>query len=252
MSDALTELLAIMARLRDPEIGCPWDVEQDFHSIAPYTIEEAYEVAEAIHRAEPEELKQELGDLLFQVVFHAQMAREKGWFDFEAVTRAIAEKMLRRHPHVFGEAEIDSAEAQTANWEALKAAEREAKGCSVLDDVPHALPALMRAEKLQKRAARLGFDWPEADPVYNKVLEELEEVRQADANSKAREEEIGDLLFACANLARHYGLDPEEALRQANRKFERRFRAIEPSIGERTTLEEMEAEWMKVKTAQRG
>lgn len=255
MSSAIAELLAIMARLRDPQTGCPWDVEQDFHTIAPYTIEEAYEVAEAIARRQPEELKQELGDLLFQVVFHAQMASERGWFDFERVAQAIGEKMIRRHPHVFGEAEIGSADAQTANWEAMKAEERKAKGNSALDDVPHALPALIRAEKLQKRAARLGFDWPDAAPVYDKIEEELAEVRQAACEPAATDdvaEELGDLLFACANLARHYGVDPEEALRRANRKFERRFRAIEPTITEDSTLEQMEAEWVKVKISHRG
>jgi ATP diphosphatase len=250
MSTTLAELLSIMAKLRDPNGGCPWDLEQDFATIAPYTIEEAYEVAEAIHRGDPEELKQELGDLLLQVVFHAQMAKEKGWFDFHDVAQAIGEKMIRRHPHVFGDQKIETAEAQTANWEAIKAEERKAKSTSVLDDVPHALPALMRAEKLQKRAARLRFDWPEAAPVYDKIAEELDEVREAVGDADRLEDELGDLFFACANLARHYKVDPEEALRRANRKFERRFRAIEPGITPETTLEEMEAAWVRVKKSE--
>lgn len=240
-----------MTRLRDPEDGCPWDVEQDFASIAPYTIEEAYEVAEAIHRNDPEEIKQELGDLLLQVVFHAQMAKEAGWFDFDAVAQAIGDKMVRRHPHVFGDASIESAEAQTENWENIKAEERRKKATgSVLDDVPHALPALMRAEKLQKRAARIGFDWPSVEPVFDKVQEEIIEIKAAGDNPAQLEEEIGDLLFTCANLARHFKIDPEEALRKANRKFERRFREVERTIEDSSTLEDMEAQWQAVKATE--
>lgn len=249
--DSITQLLTIMARLRDPKNGCPWDIEQNFATIAPYTIEEAYEVAEAIHANNPEEIKQELGDLLLQVVFHAQMAKEIGWFDFNAVAQAIGDKMIRRHPHVFGDATIETAEAQTENWEVIKAEERKKKATgSVLDDVPYALPALMRAEKLQKRAARIGFDWPEVGPVFDKCEEELEEIRAAAGNPEQIEEEIGDLLFTCANLARHYKIDPEEALRKANRKFERRFRAVERQMKPESTLDEMEAHWQAVKAAE--
>lgn len=226
-------------------------MEQDFASIAPYTIEEAYEVAEAIHRNDPEEIKQELGDLLLQVVFHAQMAKEAGWFDFDAVAQAIGDKMVRRHPHVFGDASIESAEAQTENWENIKAEERRKKATgSVLDDVPHALPALMRAEKLQKRAARIGFDWPSVEPVFDKVQEEIIEIKAAGDNPAQLEEEIGDLLFTCANLARHFKIDPEEALRKANRKFERRFREVERTIEDSSTLEDMEAQWQAVKATE--
>jgi MazG family protein len=234
---ALAALLGVMAKLRDPVDGCPWDLEQSFATIAPYTIEEAYEVAEAIQRhgeglpGALGELKEELGDLLFQVVFHARMAEERGAFNFADVAEAITAKMLARHPHVFGAAEARNAEEQTRHWEALKAEERAAKqpNAGVLDDVPQALPALMRAEKLTKRAGRIGFDWPAPEPVFDKLEEELEELREAmgQKDQAAIAEEMGDVLFVVANLARKLNVDPEEALRQANAKFTRRFRHME-------------------------
>src|SRR5215831_14953794 len=232
MSRPLNQLLAIMARLRDRERGCPWDREQNFSTIAPYTIEEAYEVADAIERGDMPALKDELGDLLFQVVFHARMAEEAGIFDFDDVAAAIADKMERRHPHVFGDAEIASA-AQTEAWEQHKAAERRdraqysADAHSVLDGVALALPALLRAVKIQNRAARVGFDWREACPVFDKIAEEITELRTEldhDGDRERLEEEMGDLLFAVANLARKLELDPEVALRRATAKFEKRFR----------------------------
>ena len=226
---SLTRLLDIMRRLRDPASGCPWDREQSFASIAPYTIEEAYEVAEAIARGEPAALEAELGDLLFQVVFHAQMGAERQWFDFASIADAIAGKLTTRHPHVFADARIDSAAEQNRAWEEHKARERAARGqsgASELADVPLALPALSRAAKLGKRAGRVGFDWPDAGGVRAKIEEELRETDEA-ANSARRAEELGDLLFAAANWARHLEVDPEEALRLANAKFERRFRAME-------------------------
>lgn len=262
-STALDRLLAIMDRLRDPEGGCPWDIEQDFGSIAPYTIEEAYEVADAIERQDMAELKDELGDLLFQVVFHSQMAQEAGHFRFEDVAEAISEKMLRRHPHVFGDADARDAQTQISAWEAQKAAERAEKADrdpSVLANLPVALPALLRAEKLSKRAARVGFDWPEVAQVLEKIDEELAEVREAVAeNDPAHiEEEVGDLLFAISNLARKLQLDPETALRKANAKFERRFRGVEARLNEQGSsvqeadLEAMEAMWLSVKNEERA
>ena len=245
----IDRLLEVMARLRDPAGGCPWDLEQSFETIAPYTIEEAYEVAEAIRQGDRAALRDELGDLLLQVVFHAQMAREDGSFDFDAVACGIAQKMIRRHPHVFGddmEARA-SATAQTRAWEAQKAGERQARAVaegrtpSALDGVALALPALLRAEKLQKRAAQVGFDWPASTPVFDKVVEEVDELRDA-ASSQASEasesaesavaEELGDLLFACVNLARHLGVDPEAALRGANAKFTARFHHIEAALAQ--------------------
>lgn len=227
-------LLKIMATLRDPVRGCPWDREQDFGSIAPYTIEEAYEVADAIDRDDLPDLRDELGDLLLQVVFHAQMAQEIEAFDFGDVVAAISEKMVRRHPHVFGAATVESASAQRDAWEGLKAEERERRGgdTSALAGVGRALPALIRAEKLGKRAARVGLDWPHADGVIAKVREELDELASALALKKqeAVEEELGDLLLACTSLARHCHVDPEQALRQACRKFETRFRHVEESV----------------------
>lgn len=234
---ALARLLGIMRRLRAPD-GCPWDREQDFASIAPFTIEEAYEVAEAIgHLAlrkqpgeKPEELEGELGDLLFQVVFHAQMGSERRWFDFASVANAISDKLTQRHPHVFADATAGSTRELNRVWEDHKARERAARGgaASELADVPLALPALARAAKLGKRAGRVGFDWPDAQGVRDKIDEELREFDEIPATDKARRtEELGDLLFAAANWARHLGLDPEEALRLANTKFERRFRAME-------------------------
>ncbi len=230
----IEKLLQVMAALRDPQTGCPWDLEQNFSTIAPYTIEEAYEVADAIERGELRELRDELGDLLFQVVFHARLAEEQGLFGFADVVQAIVEKMVRRHPHVFADEEVADAEAQTRAWEAQKAKERETKGevSSLLDGVTLGLPSLSRAEKLQKRAARAGFDWPQIDPVFNKVHEEIDEFRaelQA-GDAQAVMNELGDLLFACVNLARHAGVNPEQALAAANRKFERRFRYLEQRL----------------------
>jgi ATP diphosphatase len=263
----IERLLWVMARLRDPKLGCPWDLEQDFATIAPYTIEEAYEVADAIARGDMADLEDELGDLLLQVVYHAQMAKEAGHFDFARVAAAIAEKMIRRHPHVFGEAEVTSAAAQTLAWEEAKALEREGKAhaareaASVLDDVPLALPALTRAQKLQRRAARVGFDWPEAAQVLAKFEEEIGEIRAELVAAAPRErlaDEVGDLLFAAVNLARHLGVDGEAALRQTNAKFERRFRAIEDALAatgrrpEDASLDEMEALWRRAKSAERA
>ena len=227
-------LLEIMATLRDPRRGCPWDREQDFGSIAPYTIEEAYEVADAIDRDDLPDLCDELGDLLLQVVFHAQMAREIGAFDFGDVVAAISNKMLRRHPHVFGTESVANAEAQRVSWERLKAAERAERGAdlSALAGVSLSLPALTRAGKLGKRAANVGFDWENAAGVAAKIQEELQEVIDAGKAGQPEQiaEEIGDLLFACTNLARHYSVDPEQALRNASRKFERRFRHVEARV----------------------
>lgn len=268
---SLERLLAIMARLRAPEGGCPWDREQTFATIAPYTIEEAYEVSDAIARGDMKDLRDELGDLLFQVVFHARMAEEAGDFDFAAVAGAISEKMERRHPHVFGETEIRDAAAQTVAWESHKASERAAKNgggkqdTGVLADVPLALPALLRAEKIGKRVARVGFDWPNPDAVLEKVREEVGEIAEAmtttapaDAVSERVGEEIGDLLFAAAQLARHYQVNPETALRDANGRFERRFRFIEAKLAERgrtpalATVDEMDALWDAAKKAERN
>lgn len=262
---ALDRLLAIMDRLRDPDGGCAWDIEQSFTTIAPYTIEEAYEVHDAIERGHMDDLKEELGDLLFQVVFHSQMAQEAGFFRFEDVAGVIAEKMIRRHPHVFAGADPRDADSQIQAWEATKAAERAAKADkgeedrSALANVPVALPALLRAEKLAKRAARVGFDWPDVRSVFDKIEEELDEVREAVAENDSAhiQEEIGDLLFAVANLARKAKIDPETALRDANAKFNRRFRAVETALtdqgssAQEASLEDMEALWVKAKLAER-
>lgn len=255
----IARLLAVMARLRDPVKGCPWDREQSYPTIVPYTIEEAYEVADAIERRDFDALKSELGDLLFQVVFYAQMAKEEGRFDFAAVADAAADKMERRHPHVFGDATVESAAAQTTAWEAQKAAERAAAAggkASVLDDVARALPALTRAEKLQKRAAREGFDWPEIVQVIDKIEEEIGEIQEEIGKKGPPDrilDEIGDLLFACVNFARKLRIDPETALRSTNAKFERRFKRIEEwlatdgkSPGD-STLGEMDALWNRAK-----
>jgi MazG family protein len=255
----IDRLLAIMARLRDPERGCPWDLEQSFATIAPYTIEEAYEVADAIERGDISALKDELGDLLLQVVFHARMAEEAGLFGFEDVAAAIADKMERRHPHVFGDTEIASVAAQNEAWEAHKAAEREAAGGaeSVLDGVALALPALLRAGKISRRAARIGFDWPDARAVLPKIAEETAEIEVAldgAAGPAALEEEVGDLLFAAANLARKLDVEPETALRRATAKFERRFRALEVLAMERgigADLDALEELWREVKAEER-
>ena len=259
---AVTDLLALMARLRDPEGGCPWDVEQTFATIAPYTIEEAYEVADAIQRGDLTGLREELGDLLFQVVFHSQMAQEQGAFEFADVAADLTAKMTARHPHVFGDAGARSASEQTQAWEALKAQERARKAqgrpVSLLDDVPQALPALTRAEKLTKRAARIGFDWPNPEAVLEKLAEELEEVADARRNGTTADvaEEIGDLLFVIANLARKLDVDPEEALRQANAKFTRRFQHIEARLEDlpeaKGDLPAMEALWVEAKKAEKG
>jgi ATP diphosphatase len=260
--DGLARLRAIMRRLRDPEGGCPWDLEQDFASIAPYTIEEAYEVADAIERAAWDELKGELGDLLFQSVFHAQMAEEAGLFTFDEVAHGMADKMVARHPHVFGDESRDkSADQQARDWESVKAAERAARGASgVLDDVAVGLPALLRAHKLQKRAARVGFDWPEAGQVLDKIVEEARELTEAreTLTHDAVEEEFGDLLFAMANLARHLDLEPEAALRRANAKFTRRFGMVEAALAERgrspaqSDLAEMDALWNAAKAREKA
>src|SRR3984957_12326722 len=240
---AITALIALMARLRDPKSGCPWDQKQTFATIAPFTIEEAYEVADAIEHGGPTKLRDELGDLLFQVVFHARMAQERGWFDFAQVASAIHEKLVRRHPHVFGGQSVSGEAELLRAWEEQKAQERAAAGggvsgsVSALADVPRGLPALVRAAKLGKRAGRVGFDWESAAQVREKVLEELGEVDAASAggatNSPAVVEEIGDLLFAVTNWSRHLKIDAEEALRAANSKFERRFRDMESLARER-------------------
>ncbi len=260
--EPLLRLLAVMAWLRDRQHGCPWDIDQTFQTIATYTIEEAYEVADAIERNDMPALKEELGDLLLQVVYHAQIAQEAQAFGFADVAAAIADKMIDRHPHVFGDATIDTSEAQTVSWEARKAAERAAKqtarSAGALDGVARALPALLRAEKIQKRAARVGFDWAETAPVIDKIEEELGELRAeitAGTVDQARlSDELGDVLFAVANLARHCKVDPEAALRATNDKFERRFGYIERQLAAQgrkpadATLVEMEALWQEAKT----
>lgn len=258
----LPRLLEIMRRLRDSETGCPWDIEQDFSTIAPYTIEEAYEVADAIEREAWGELEGELGDLLLQTVFHSQMASEAGLFDFEAVAKNVSDKMISRHPHVFGDESRDkSAEQQTLDWEKIKAAERAGKKeTRTLDGVARGLPALMRALKLQKRAARVGFDWPSTDEVIDKIVEESRELVEArDTLTQTEiEEEFGDLLFVMVNLGRHLGVDPETALRATNAKFTRRFNAVEDALATRgktpseSTLAEMDDLWNAVKKAEKS
>lgn len=259
MPNGLGRLAEILRRLRDPETGCPWDREQTHDTLAPYAIEEAHEVADAVSRRDWDELRGELGDLLLQVVYHARVAEEAGRFDLAGVVEAISEKMIARHPHVFGDGPRDrTAETQSVAWEATKAAERAGRGeTRTLDGVPLALPALTRALKLQRRAARVGFDWPDAEGAAGKLAEEareLEEARGADAVA----EETGDLLFAAVNLARHRGVDPEAALRAANAKFERRFRAVEDALAtrgrrpEEASLEEMDALWDAAKAAERA
>jgi len=258
---SVARLRAIMRALRDPESGCPWDIEQDFASIAPYTIEEAYEVADAIERQDWPALQGELGDLLLQVVYHGQIAEEAGHFSFEDITRSISDKMLARHPHVFGNESRDkSAEQQVDDWEKVKALERAARDQGgVLDDVALGLPALMRAVKLQKRAARVGFDWPQTTQVIDKITEEAQELHEAKDRLTQAEvtEEFGDLLFVMANLARHLNVDPEDALRAANAKFTRRFRAIEAALADQnrrpedSTLDEMDALWNAAKAREK-
>lgn len=250
----LTRLLAIMARLRDPERGCDWDCAQTFATISPYTIEEAYEVDDAIARNDMAALKEELGDLLLQVVFHARMAEELGLFAFDDVAAAISDKMEARHPHVFGD-EADEGQSREDRWESAKAAERSSKGStSAMDGVALALPALMRAEKLQKRAVRQGFDWPDPSGAASKVYEEIEELAEASSEAE-RIAEAGDLLFAAVNLVRKHGVAPEEALRQANAKFERRFRGMEELAEGRfaqLSLDQQEELWQAVKASERG
>ena len=258
----MARLLAIMARLRDPVSGCPWDIAQDFASIAPYTIEEAHEVADAIARGAWRELEGELGDLLLQTVYHAQMGAEAGHFDFASVVRGISDKMVARHPHVFGSESRDkSPEQQTADWEAIKAVERAGRAEGrVLDGVAMGLPALTRALKLQKRAARVGFDWPSTDEVLDKIIEEARELVEARDTLTKDEiaEEFGDLMFVITNLGRHLGLDPEAALRAANAKFTRRFGRIEDWLAERgvtpaqSDLAEMDALWNRAKAEERA
>jgi len=259
--DGMKRLRDVMRALRDPEQGCPWDIEQTFATIAPYTIEEAYEVADAIEREAWDELQSELGDLLLQAVYHGQIAEEAGLFDFDAVAHGISDKMVARHPHVFGEDNREkSAEQQVIDWEAQKARERAARERGgVLDDVALGLPALLRAVKLQKRAARVGFDWPETGQVLAKIQEEAQELNEAreSLSQDEIEDEMGDLLFVMANLARHLDVDPEAALRRSNAKFTRRFRAIEAGLAkmgktpEQSTLEEMDALWDTAKLAEK-
>lgn len=262
----LQRLIDIMAALRDPQSGCPWDRQQDFRSITPYTIEEAYEVVEAIERGDLEDLRDELGDLLFHVVFYARMAEEQGLWAFRDVAQAVADKLVRRHPHVFGhvsgETSIGAAEEQTQAWETYKAAERraraeaEGRAPGILDGIG-ALPGLLKAQKLQRRAARVGFDWPDIAPVADKVAEELEECREVLTDPdrrRALEHELGDLLFACVNLARHARIDPETALRGANRRFEARFRYVESVFADQegglraASAEAMDKAWEETKS----
>ncbi len=258
-SKAVERLLAIMARLRDPETGCPWDRAQTFESLVPHTIEEAYEVADAVERGDDEDLCDELGDLLLQVVFYARIAEEQGRFDFARVVTGLCDKLVRRHPHVFAGVEFASEAERKRAWEAIKRREREARGKreedGLLAGIPRALPALAQAEKIQNRAARHGFDWPEVEPVFAKVEEELAELRQAwRSGDRAHiQEEVGDLLFVAVNLARHLGVHPETALRDSNRKFSRRFRYMERRLAESgrtmadTPLAELDALWDEAK-----
>jgi len=263
-ADSIERLLAIMARLRDPQGGCPWDLEQDFDSILAYTIEEAYEVADAIDRKDYSDLRGELGDLLLQVVFHARMAEEAGHFDFRQVAQSISDKMVRRHPHVFGDEHHADADAQTVAWEQIKQAERAERDSgaapddSALAGIARGLPEWQRAAKLLGRAARTGFDWPDAEPVLAKLAEELDEVRAVladDGDPERLTDEVGDVLFVAINLARRTGVDPSRALRQANAKFERRFRAMERladaagSAFDELDLAAQEALWQQVKAA---
>ena len=264
--EQMQRLLEVMAALRDPERGCPWDKQQTFATILPYTIEEVYEVAEAIDHGDMSALREELGDLLFQIVFYAQMAKEAGEFEFTDIAARISEKLERRHPHVFGDAEIATAEAQTQAWEKHKERERHTKAAeqqrhaSVLDNVPVALPGLMRAMKLQRRAARLGFDWPDVAPVLGKIEEELAEVREVLAqggDSEKLTHEVGDLIFACVNLARHTEVDPEIAMRGVNERFESRFRRVEELARQQNqnlaqmSLEEMDKLWDQAKAEEK-
>ncbi|GAA0342219.1 nucleoside triphosphate pyrophosphohydrolase [Bowmanella denitrificans] len=260
----LDKLLWVMDKLRDPDDGCPWDLKQSFASIVPFTIEEAYEVADAIEHGEPADIREELGDLLFQVVFYARLGKEQALFDFEDIAGQMAEKLIRRHPHVFAQAEFDETEVK-ANWEAEKAKERADKAggkAMLLDNIPQALPALTRAAKIQKRCANVGFDWPDTDGVFAKIQEEIlevqEELNRPHVNQQALEEELGDLLFATVNLVRKLNKDPETLLRKANHKFEQRFRQVEQRLAEQhipleqASLEQMEEQWLKVKNLKRN
>ena len=258
----IERILNVMAALRHPETGCPWDLQQDFASIAPYTLEEAYEVTDAIERGDMDDLKDKLGDLLLQVVFHARMAEESALFDFDDVVNAISDKMIRRHPHVFGDADADNPEAVRQSWEEIKAQEKAEKGeseaDSLMDDIPLALPGLSRAVKIQNRAARIQFDWPDIEPVFDKLQEEIGEVREAikSGSADAMEDEIGDLLFVVANIARHLKIDPEKAVRRTNGKFMSRFKHLEAQAAqsdkENLTLEELETFWQAAKKAEKG
>lgn len=257
-TDHIARLLNIMAKLRDPSSGCPWDLKQTYSTIVPYTLEEAYEVADAIARGSFDELKDELGDLLFQVVFYAQMAQEEGRFQFADCVKAICDKLERRHPHIFGTVLAEDADTVLKNWEALKSAERQQAGQhSVLDNIPQAMPALSRAYKLQKRCANIGFDWPDVAGCWDKVKEEILEVEQTTAASPELAEELGDLMFALVNVVRKHKLDPEAVLRAANSKFEQRFRLVEQALvalgktPEQSDLAEMDALWQQVKQLSR-
>ena len=251
-------LLGIMQSLRDPKKGCPWDKKQTFETIVPHTLEEAYEVADAIENGDMAELEGELGDLLFQVVFYAQLGREEGLFDFESIAKAMCDKLVRRHPHVFSDVTLDTDEAIKKNWEKLKQQERQTKNqenTSLLDDLPRSFPALSLAQKMQKRVGRHGFDWPDVGGVIEKLEEEVAELKEAISNNDIAhmEEELGDVLFSCVNLSRHLKLDPEAALRKSCRKFEQRFRALETLIDndglsiDSASLEQLEATWQKAK-----
>lgn len=263
--DPFRRLIAIMAQLRDPKTGCPWDIEQDFHSIAPHTLEEAYEVVDAIERGDMPALRDELGDLLLQVVYHARMAQETDAFDVDAVAEAICDKLVRRHPHVFGNEDIPDAEAQTRAWEEQKALERRDAAAdpgshSILDGIATALPATQRALKLQGRASRAGFDWQKPGDILDKLIEEIDEVRAEldSTNADRLRDEVGDLIFVCINLARKTGIDPDSALRSTNRKFEQRFKYVEQYLEKQgksfsdVTLDEMEFHWQAAKRAERG
>ncbi len=263
--ETMKRLLEIMGRLRDPINGCPWDLRQTYSTIVPYTLEEAYEVADTIHRGEMAELRDELGDLLFQVVFYSQIAKEEGHFDFDDVARGICDKMIRRHPHVFSDAQYKTDEELRHAWEQQKAKERNrhktTKPPSQMDGVAHALPALIRAEKLQKRAAQVGFDWPDVQGALNKVNEELDEVREEmdKVDPDRLQDELGDLLFSIVNVVRLFGMDAEQTLSRASKKFERRFRTMENTLRQEGTaniqtlsLKQMDAAWERVKRSESG